>query len=402
MSTIPSGVVSDVDFGLDLTGTQRVLPGARFHEELARLRRDHALAPVRFNGNTALLITRFADLDAAFRDDEGLPAGPTYKAAIEPCQGVTFESLDGPEHHVLRALSTADLRSRPVARWSAEAIPPLAHSLVDRFIDAGEVDLVRSFTAQLPFLVFARKVGLPLDAADRFMDWAFGILSYPVAPEHGLASAAELTEHLRPVLADRRRAPADDLISAMCRAESDGRRLDDEEILSHVRALFAAGASTTFHGMGNTLYALLTHPEALDRLRTDRSLVLDAVDEMLRWEPPLGLLPRLVPHEAVVAGAKVAAGTQLLFGIASANRDPAVYEAPDRFDVDRRPQRLLTFGFGSHHCPGSHLARQQIAVAVGVLLDRLADVRLIDAVEAEPCGTVMRGPSQLRVSFRAR
>lgn len=125
-----------------------------------------------------------------------------------------------------------------------------------------------------------------------------------------------------------------------------------------------------------------------------------AVDEMMRWEPPLGLLPRLAPQDATVAGERVRAGTLLLFGIASANRDPDVYPEPERFDLERRPQRLLTFGFGSHHCPGSHLTKAQIAAGIEALLERLPELRLVDPDAALPQGTVMRGPRALRVSFR--
>jgi cytochrome P450 len=133
----------------------------------------------------------------------------------------------------------------------------------------------------------------------------------------------------------------------------------------------------------------------MQRLRAEPELVERAVDEMLRWEPPLALLPRLVTEDTTIAGQEVAAGTMLLFGIASANRDPAAHHHPDSFDIDRDPSRLLTFGFGSHHCPGSHLARAQIAVAVRRLLDRLPGLRLADEQAALPSGTVMRGPMAL-------
>jgi cytochrome P450 len=189
------------------------------------------------------------------------------------------------------------------------------------------------------------------------------------------------------------------MLSSMITAEKDGRTLDDEEIRSHVRAIFAAGAATTHHGIGNTLYALLSHPEALDRLRADPSLVPAAVDEMLRWEPPLGVLPRLAPFDTVVAGEEVPAGTFVLMGIASANRDSSVHDDPDRFDIDRHPARLLTFGFGSHHCPGTHLAKAQIIIGIQRLLERLPRLELTDPDAAQPSGSVMRGPTALPVEF---
>jgi cytochrome P450 len=404
-STPAASEAQRIDFGLDSSPETGFLAGPAFHEEMAKLRAAHRLAPILFNGAPSMLVTRFDDLDTAFRDQRGeLPAGPTYQHSVEPAQGVTFESLDGPEHHLLRRLTTADLRSRPVSRYVQRAVPQIASELIDRFADAGEADLVAQLTSQLPFLVFADKLGIPVDAAELFMGWAFGIMSYPVDPDLALATAAEFTEYVRPVLESRRRQPTDDLLSAMCTAEEGGRRLDDEEILAHARALFAPGASTTFHGLGNTLYAMLTHPAAMDRLRAEPDLVPDVVSEMLRWEAPLGMLPRLATFDAELCDQVVPAGTLLLFGLASANRDPAVFGEPDRFDPDRRPQRIFTFGFGDHHCPGSHLARHQIAVAIRVLLERLDDLRLVDVEDeaARPAGSVFRGPRALRVAFRAQ
>ena len=274
--------------------------------------------------------------------------------------------------------------------------------MIDRFAARSEADLVADFTSVFPFLIFAQRLGLPYDdqgAADTFRSWAFDVLSYPADNEQGLRAAAALTARVEPVLAARRADPTDDLLSSMILAERDGRRLDDEEILSHVRALFSAGAATSHHGLGNTLYALLTHPDAMARLRADPALIPAAVDEMLRWEPPIGVLPRLVPSDVELAGELVPAGSMVLMGIASANRDETVYPDPDRFDLDRANPRLLTFGFGSHYCPGSHLAKAQIAVGVAALLDRFAHLEILDPLEARPSGTVMRGPIALNVGL---
>lgn len=391
--------MTTTDFALSLIPDEPLLPGDEFHRLLARLRRTHRVATVRFLGAEAFLILRFDDLDAAFRDDEGFPAGPTYATTIEPCQGFTFESCDGPEHHLLRDLTTRELRARPVARFADEHLDQLAHSVIDGFPDHDEVDLVASFTAVFPFLTFALRMGLPVSDAATYYRWAFDILGYPGDHETGLRAAAALTEHVDPVLIERRRCPADDLISSMTTAEKDGRRLEDEEIRSHVRALFSAGAATSHHGLGTTLYALLTHPEVMKRLRSRPDLIPRAVDEMLRWEPPIGVLPRIAPHDVVLAGQPVPEGSIVLMGIASANRDEAVHRDPDRFDIDRAPGRLLTFGFGSHYCPGSHLAKAQIVAGVRALLDRFDTLRLLDPVAARPSGTVMRGPIRLTVTL---
>ncbi len=391
-----------IDFALSLAPEEPLLPGDDFHQLLARLRTDHRMATVRFLGADAFLILRFEDLDAAFRDDAGFPAGPTYATTIEPCQGFTFESCDGPEHHLLRDLTTRELRAQPVARFAQAHLDQLAHSVIDEFADDDEVDLVASFTAVFPFLTFALRMGLPVSDAATYYRWAFDILGYPGDNETGLRAAAALTEHIEPVLAERRTCPAADLISSMTTAEKAGRRLDDEEIRSHVRALFSAGAATSHHGLGTTLYALLTHPAIVTRLRSRPDLIPRAVDEMLRWEPPIGVLPRIASTDVELAGQLVPEGSIVLMGIASANRDESVYEDPHRFDIDRRTGRLLTFGFGSHYCPGSHLAKAQIVAGVRALLDRFAALDLLDPVAARPSGTVMRGPIRLPVALTPR
>ncbi len=386
-----------VDLALPLDDEPH-LPGEEFHAHLGELRAAGPVVDAVFLGTPCRLITRYRELDAAFRDDEGFPAGPTYATTIEPCQGVTFESLDGPEHHLLRALSTAELRARPIARYAPQ-IATIAHRVIDDFAEHGEGDLVDLFTRRFPFLVFGHRLGLPEDRAAEYHGWSFDILGYPGDPEAGLAAAAALTDYVEPVLAERRRCPADDMLSSMVTSERDGRSLTDEEILAHVRAIFAAGAGTTHHGIGNTLYALLRHPEAVARLRADPTRIPAAVDEMLRWEPPLGVLPRIAPFDTTVAGHEVAAGELVLMGIASANRDERVHDEPDRFDIDREPVRLLTFGFGSHHCPGTHLARAQITIAIEALLHRLPELRLTDEAAARPAGAVLRGPAALPAAW---
>lgn len=399
MSDPPAPDPSLPDLVLGADPGKPVFPGASFHEELRRRRHQGPLVDASMMGLPAKLITRYAELEATFRDDEGFPAGPTYATTIEPCQGVTFESTDGDEHNMLRDLATRELRSRPVDRFAAREIAPLADELIDGFIAQGGGDLVELFTAAFPFHVFGRRMGLPDDRRNDYFGWSFDILGFPGNPEKGLAAAAALTDYTAPVLAERRGCPADDMLSSMVTAEKRGRSLDDEEILSHVRAIFAAGASTTHHGLGNTLYAILTHPAALAALQADPALIPAAVDEMLRWEPPLGVLPRITPFDTVVAGEPVAAGTFVLMGIASANRDERVHDAPDEFRIDRAPTRVLTFGLGSHHCPGTHLAKAQIAIGIERLLTRLPGLTLTDATAAQPQGAILRGPEHLPVSW---
>ena len=390
-----------VDFGPSISpeDASGLFPGESFHDCLRSLRDSGPVVPAGLLGIPCHLITRYAELESAFSDNDGFPAGPTYAASIEPCQGVTFESTDGDEHNILRSLATQALRSRPIGHFAKSDIAPIADDLIDGFLDDGGGDLVELFTSKFPFYVFGRRMGLPDDLRDQYFRWSFDILGYPRNPQLGLSAAAELTSYVEPVLAKRRECPSDDMLSSMIIAEKADRSLTNEEILSHVRAIFAAGASTTHHGLGNTLYALLTNNEAMERLRAAPEMIPFAVDEMLRWEPPIGVLPRLVPFDTVVAGENLAKGEIVLMGIASANRDDRLYPNPDVFDVAREPKRVLTFGLGSHHCPGTHLAKAQISIGIERLLARLPNLQTTDLEVSQPVGCILRGPVSLPVSW---
>lgn len=388
---------SEIDFATS------ELPGQALHDLLAELRDASPIAQVRMFGRPAWLLTGYEEVEAAFKDEEVFPAGRNYEVTIEPVQGRTFESMDGPEHLRVRRLATSAFRLRALERLDGGGgLVALANDLVDAFASASAGDLVRDFTARFPFLVITRMLGIPRDAEDDFCRWALGILSFPSDPKGARKAAREFSAQLEPVIQARRREPREDVISELALAEEEGQRMSDEDIASHVRLLFSAGATTTFDGLGNLLYALLTHEAALDRFRDDRASRDDIVEELLRWETPVAILPRFVPKAARWRGVELPEGSFALFGITAANRDPSVFADPHRFDIERRPTRLLTFGLGSHSCPGLHLARKELRTGAEVLIERLDDLRLCDEPAARPFGNMVRGPRVLPVAFRSR
>jgi cytochrome P450 len=178
------------------------------------------------------------------------------------------------------------------------------------------------------------------------------------------------------------------VISHLLSAEHRGERFGDEEVFSHVRLIYAVGATTTSDGLSTLLRTVLHTPGLLDRLREDRDRIPAVVHESLRVEPPVSILPRIAPDGGTIAGVDLPPGALVLCGIASANRDPAVFAGADTFDPDRGEAEILTFGFGSKFCPGSHLARRQLAAALEVVLDRLPGLRALDATEPE--GAILR------------
>lgn len=208
----------------------------------------------------------------------------------------------------------------------------------------------------------------------------------------------EFTTYLAPVVEARRSEPRNDVISELIATEVEGRRLTDAEIHAHVRLLFPTGGETTHATLGNLVYALLTHEGAWERLRAEPERVDDAVEEALRWETSIAVLPRLSCSEPVeFRGVEIPPDSWVLFGIAGANRDPAVFDEPDRFDLDRERKEGLTFGRGVKSCPGMHLARRNMQVGLTVLLERLSKVELLDPEAARPRRTVLRCPDALRV-----
>ena len=200
--------------------------------------------------------------------------------------------------------------------------------LIDTFVDAGHAELVRQFTFQFPAQVIGGVLGLPREDFPQFQVWASAIISVNSAWEPGIAASVALKEYLAGVLEERRAHPRADLVSDLAVAELDGERLDDEEIFSFLRLLLPAGVETTFRSSGNFIYALLTHPDQLDALRLDRSLMPQAIEEALRWEPPLLITSRVVTRDTELRGISVPAGANVTVMLGAANRDPAGITTP--------------------------------------------------------------------------
>jgi cytochrome P450 len=216
----------------------------------------------------------------------------------------------------------------------------------------------------------------------------------------GLAASKRLGDYLVPIIEARRARPRDDIISVLVQAELDGVRLDNDHVLGFLRLLLPAGAETTYRSSSNLLYGLLTNTDQLDAVLRDRSLLPQAIEEGLRWEPPLIGILRGVTRDTEVDGVPVAKGTTLSVNLGAANRDESRYEDADRFDIFRSPRQHLAFGFGAHRCLGMHLARMETTVALESIFDRLPGLRLDpDAGPVAITGATFRAPTRLPVLF---
>jgi len=373
---------SAVDLALD------PLPGRSLHDVLEAARRDGPVSEAVFLGAPAVIVTGFEDLRGFFTAEDQFPGGAAYRIHTEPAVGRTFISMDGAEHTTYRRLTTPAFRSRATARFVDEALVPLVHEIVDGFAADGRADLVARVARVLPFWAISRKLGLPLGTEDRQRRWALALLSYPRDPEGAGRASREVTAFLEPIVESLRHDPGDDVISHLLSAEHDGTRLTDDEVFSHIRLLYAVGATTTSDAMSSLFRVVLSDPDLLDRAREEPAVRPRIVEEVLRYEPPVAILPRLAPVEGEISGVRVAPGTVVLGAIAAANRDPDVFAEPDAFDPDRHEPDILTFGFGPKFCPGSHLARRQLLAALEVVVERLRGLRLVSTTE--PAGAVLR------------
>jgi cytochrome P450 len=334
------------------------------------------------------------------RDNETF-SSTVYEGIMGAVMGRTILQMDEPEHRLHRAMVSPTFRSKVLEQWEGDLVQRVVNELIDGFADRGSADLVQELTFNFPVQVIARILGLPRSDFPMFQRWAIGITSVASDWDRGMAASEALRDYFACVLEERRRQPADDLISELLVAEVDGRTLDDEEIYSFLRLLLPAGVETTYRASGNMLYGLLTNPDQLERVRRDRSLLPDAFEETIRWEPPVTVILRRATRDAEVGGVAVEEGADVALLLGSANRDERKYEHPDAFDVFRASRQSVGFGFGVHVCLGMHLARMEARVACNTLFDRLPDMRLAPGPDQDLHikGMAFRSPIALPVAF---
>jgi cytochrome P450 len=287
---------------------------------------------------------------------------------------------DPPEHTRLRRLSAKVFHVRAVQalRPNIEALTAwLLEKAEEKGAARGEIDFIADFAGPLPALVIMDMLGVPREALARIKalsdEMALFIGSTRDSPEkYARAEAAthEMAELFRALIAERRRAPRDDLLTALIQAEEDGDRLDDDELVATCVILLFAGHETTTHHIANGLKALLEHPAEMERLRADRALAPAAVEELLRYDGPIGALVRIVREPHRLHGKELNAGERVFLLMNAANRDERAYADPDRVDLARHGPPHLTFGYGAHLCLGFPLARLEGQIALPAVLAR--------------------------------
>ncbi len=320
---------------------------------------------------------------------------------------VSFLSMDPPDHTRLRRLVSKAFTAKVIA-----GLRPNIETVVDELFTAfepdGQVDIVPKLAYPLPVRIITDMLGVPLADHEKFEHWSrmlvrgldpmmsFGDDS--ILAEIDKASR-DLAEYFVDLIAKRRADLGDDLLSKLVLAEEEGDQLTEAELVATCILLLVAGHETTANLIANGVLALLRHPDQLAALRADPSLIDGTVDEILRYDPPVQLTTRVVTEETTVGPVTVPEGGVLLMLLAAANRDPAAFTDPDRFDITRDARKHLSFAAGAHFCLGAPLARLEASVALTAFAQRLTDPALdVDSLRYRT-HVNLRGPEQMIVRF---
>jgi pimeloyl-[acyl-carrier protein] synthase len=314
---------------------------------------------------------------------------------------------DPPDHTRLRRLVARAFTPRALASLDRR-IQTLVDDLLDRVAEQGQMDLIADLALPVPCIVICEILGVPAADRHRFTEWTsdstYSLLGN-AAPadlkERARRASSALNEYFTALIAERSHNLGEDMLSSMIRTAEDGDRLSSLELLHQSIGLLVAGFETTVGLIGNGMRTLLLHPEQLSRLEADPERTESAVEECLRFEPPIFAVVRVM-HEALDLGTEqLPAGALVAVHAAAANRDPRAFPDPGRFDIERTPNEHLSFGGGSHYCLGAHLARMEARITLSSLLQRFTLFKL-ESEEAAWGRSLFRVLESLPIRFAPR
>ena len=263
-------------------------------------------------------------------------------------------------------------------------------------------DLVEVLAFPLPVIVIAEMIGVPTEDLEQFKEWSNAIVLSlePARSDEQVRrfrrASEELYEYFEGIIAQRREAPKDDLISALLAAEEEGDKLSHKELLATLELLLVAGNETTRNLIGNGMLALLRNPHEMERLRADPALLDTAIDELLRYDSPVQLDGRYLLEDVEIGGKQLRAGSQVVAAVGAANHDPAAFSNPEKLDIGRKEKSHVSFGRGIHFCLGAPLALLEARIAFAAILKRFSTIRLSAEPEYRP-QVVLRGVEALWV-----
>ncbi len=329
---------------------------------------------------------------------QGISSGELWDIAVKG-----LLSLDGAEHHRQRRLVSRAFTPKAAERLRVTCADVITE-LTNHDAGVGRCDVVADIARQYPIAIICALVGTPREDWHLFSDWAddiFKLFDWNLANDAPdiLRAWNELQTYLDEMVDLRRREPTDDLLSDMMRAEVDGDRLTHDELLTLTATLLMAGTDTTRNQLAAAVQVFCDHPDQWALLADHPELAPHAVEEVMRYLPVILTTMRVAREDVELSGVTIPAGTLVIANTASANRDPAVYDNPDRFDITREsPPAMLTFGGGIHYCLGAHLARIELAEALTIMARRMPNVRRAGPAPWKPM-TGITGPVRLPVEF---
>ncbi len=373
-------------------------------------------------GRTAWLITRYEDADDVLKDQrfvkdlrhalspeelaQRFPQAQ-MQAQAQPVHNFLNRHMltsDPPDHTRLRALVNISFTPRLVEQWR-ERIQAITNELLDAVQDKGEMDLIEEFAFPLPIIVITEMLGVPSDDRMKFRKWSNMVVEAagnPEAFQQARAHLADFRDYLHKLIDEKRGHPSDDLLGKLIQAEAEGDKLSEDELIAMVFLLLIAGHETTLNLIGNGVLALLLHPDQMEKLKQDPSLIKAAIEEFLRYQGPLlTATQRWASEDVEIDGKLIRRGDSVLVVLASANRDSEEFADPEELDITRQENRHLAFGKGIHYCLGAPLARLEGQIAIGTLIHRMPNLRL----NADPQtliwrpGMLLMGLSKLPVMF---
>jgi cytochrome P450 len=331
---------------------------------------------------------------------QGLTSGPLWDKVVN-----SLLCMEGDTHHRVRGLASKAFTPRATLRLH-DTMVAVMNELVDRVADAGRCDVVTDLARPYPVPIICALLGAPREDWQQFSLWAddvFKAFSFTVDLREVepvvMRAWRQLDDYVDDMVERRRRSLTDDLLSDLIRAEEDGDRLSAAELRMMAGGLLLAGTDTTRNQVAASVHVLCEHPEQWALLKEHPELAMSAVEETMRHSPIASGTLRLVAQDAEVDGYLFPAGTMVLVNTAAANRDPAVYDDPDRVDITREgAPPILTFGGGAHYCLGANLARREIAEALNVIAGRLLNPRIAGPVPWKPMVS-LSGPTSLPIEF---
>lgn len=339
----------------------------------ARLRAE---SPVHRNPDGTYFVTCFDEVAEVLRSkdmssdkEEQMAARFGRDSLIAEHNMYAMVFVDPPDHTRLRKLVAQAFTTRALARWE-QVVEDVVDRLLGEALSGGGMDLIGDFAYLLPLTVIGEMMGVPTGDRERFTRWSWNVTA-SLEPGAGAdltaeanAAVADFKSYLGELADRRRREPGDDLMSLLVRAEDDGETLSELELLHNAAFLLNAGHETTSNLIGNGINALFRNPDQLDELRANPDLAASAVEEMLRYDSPNQIGGRMPTRDMVFRDTTVPAGTFVWISNGAANRDPAAFPDPDRFDIRRTPNKHVAFGHGIHLCLGAALARMEGRIAI--------------------------------------